>query len=102
MIVRTAPIVLPAPDALRAMERLESQLRRAADDLAAELEVMRSAVVAPLIEVPDPNDEWRGRPRCGQWMRHRKAYCGRFAGHRDSHRSRDTMAAEAARKASSR
>jgi hypothetical protein len=87
MIVRTAPVVLPQPDAMRAMERLESQLRRAADDLAAELAAMRAAVEAPLVAIPDPDT----RPVCGKWMRNLQTFCARSPGHTPTCRSREAM-----------
>jgi hypothetical protein len=93
VIVRTAPIVLPQPDAMRAMERLESQLRRAADDLAAELAAMRAATEAQLVTMPDPS-----RPTCGRWMRNVRDYCGRAPGHTPGCRTRATLDAETARR----
>jgi hypothetical protein len=93
MIVRTAPVVLPQPDAMRAMERLESQLRRAADDLAAALAAMRAATEAQLVTMPDPS-----RPTCGRWMRNARDYCGRAPGHKQGCRTRATMDAETARR----
>jgi hypothetical protein len=93
MIVRTAPVVLPQPDAMRAMERLESQLRRAADDLAAALAAMRAATEAQLVTMPDPS-----RPTCGRWMRNARDYCGRAPGHKQRCRTRATMDAETARR----
>jgi hypothetical protein len=94
MIVRTAPVVLPQPDAMRAMERLESQLRRAADDLAAELAAMRAATEAQLVTIPNPDS----RPTCGRWMRNVRDYCGRAPGHKQGCRTRATMDAETARR----
>jgi hypothetical protein len=93
VIVRTAPIVLPQPDAMRAMERLESQLRRAADDLAAELAAMRAATEAQLVTMPDPS-----RPTCGRWMPNARDYCGRGPGHKQGCRTRATMDAETERR----
>ena len=86
VIVRTAPVILPEPDAMRAMERLEAQLRRAADDLAASLATMREAATLPLVEIPGPD-----RPRCNRWMPIAKEPCRRQPGHRDSCRSRAAM-----------
>lgn len=91
MIVRTAPVVLPAPDAMRAMERLESQLRRAADDLAETLSEMREATAATLVVMPDPEGY---RSRCGKWMPNSRAWCGRLADHRRECRSVAAMESE--------
>lgn len=93
MIVRTSPITLPAPDAIRAMERLESQLRRAADDLAASLVDMRAAVEAPLVRLEHLGPDLDGR--CGKWMKRAAAPCGRNAGHDNPCRSRFAMDNEA-------
>ena len=94
MMVRTTPVVLPAPDAMRAMERLEAQLRRAADDLAETLAEMRAALEVPLVELPGDDES----PRCNHWMPKAKAPCHRFKGHADNHRSKAVMDAEADRK----
>ena len=98
MIVRTTPVILPEPDAMRAMERLEAQLRRAADDLAASLASMREAATLPLIELP----EAESRPRCNRWMPVVKEACPRFAGHGGSCRSRYALQSDADRQRSGR
>lgn len=105
VIVRTAPTTIPGPDAMRAMERLEAQLRRAADDLAESLVAMREGqrlqaeaeVQQALAAIAGPVEG--GRPRCARWMPRVGQPCGRFAGHRDSCRSRALMDEEAARRA---
>lgn len=94
MIVRTAPVILPAPDAMRAMERLEAQLRRAADDLAETLSAMRrehealaeAEVAAEMARLAPPDGTL-----CGHWMPRMGEPCARFAGHSDHHRSRQGM-----------
>jgi hypothetical protein len=98
MIVRSAPVVLAEADAMRAMERLESQLRRAADDLAEALAAMREAATLPLIDVPLADEAWHGKPRCNKWMRNAGQFCGRFADHVDTCRSRSAMESDADRR----
>lgn len=94
MMVRSAPTILPAPDAMRAMERLEAQLRRAADDLAETLSAMRREHLS-LVESEVAAELERLAPvdgsRCTRWMRRVGQPCGRFAGHAGSCRSRDAM-----------
>ena len=96
MIVRTAPSILPEPDAMRAMERLEAQLRRAADDLAATLDAMRVAAEAPLVDMVVP--ERPGRPRCKRWMTTSLEPCGRTVGHGGGCRSLSVVMDEARRR----
>ena len=99
MIVRTTPTVLPGPDAMRALERLESQLRRAADDLAVTLVEMRREYDAVLAaDVAAAQEKRQSDGSCGKWMPVAGEACGRRAGHNGVCRSRTTMDAEARRK----
>ena len=98
-MVRTAPVTAVAPDALRAMERLESQLRRAADDLAETLAAVREVATMPLPLPPEPLPDGS---RCGRWMPRVGAPCARFAGHGDHHRTRRLMDVDAARRSERR
>jgi hypothetical protein len=92
VILRTAPAVPPDPDLLRAMERLESQLRRAADDLARALGAARLASLPPPPEPPsDAEDVYRGRRRCRRWMPAARTRCDRLEGHRGPCRTREAM-----------
>lgn len=101
MIVRTAPILLPDADAMRAMVRLESQLRRAADDLAETLDAMRAAMEAPLIKLP-MSERMGTRARCGEWMPRPRQSCGRTPGHGGGHRSLSVVIDEAVRRRAER
>ena len=104
MIVRTAPALPASPDMLRAMERLESQLRRAADDLALAIAAERMpAPPAPDPAAPrEPPDRYaapfRGKARCGRLMGLVLEPCARLEGHRDCCRSRAAMEADRARR----
>jgi hypothetical protein len=98
MIIRTVPNLPPAPDVVRAMERLEAQLRRAADDLAATLAALEAPV--PVEEVPC--QPVRLVPVCGKWMRYAKDTCARRPGHANHCRSRLVMDADAAARYSGR
>lgn len=98
MIVRTAPIILPEPDAMRAMERLEAQLRRAADDLAETLAQMRAAAEAPMVEMAEPMPD----DKCNRWMRVALQFCGRRIGHGGSCRSYREMRERSARRSPER
>ena len=89
MIVRTTPSIPVEPDAIRAMERLEVQLRRAADDLGRTLADLRRVRVATAITEPVAPG------RCGLWMPVAKERCHRRAAHRNSCRTRGAMEAEA-------
>lgn len=82
VIVRTTPRLPVSPDVLRVLERLESQLRRAADDLAEAIADMEPATA---YEPPAPMLD-RMSARCLQIMRSGQL-CGRFSGHRNDHRS---------------
>lgn len=98
MIVRTAPALPSSPDSIRAMERLEAQLRRAADDLAEALGAIRDAEINAAIEAVPPWDE----RQCGVWMPLSRERCGRRKEHRGGHRSRSVMDDEAVRRARGR
>ena len=94
MMTRTRPAALPsgaAPDVVRALERLECQMRRAADDLAATLEAIRAAGL--LAAVPG---------RCGRVMRSPGDRCARFTGHNGGCRSRAALDADMRRNRTSR
>ena len=111
MIVRTAPVLLPVAsvdvvrvpvnmDVVRVLERLESQLRRAADDLAtslpdlrmaadAELESARRLMEAGMRERLE-QEVLQAAGRCGKSMKEGRR-CHRKMGHDWEHRSREAM-----------
>ena len=107
VIVRTVPVLPPSPDMLRAMERLEAQLRRAADDLALAIAAERLPVPGPAAvvaqEAPDRyRNAFRGRERCGRLMSLVGAPCARLEGHRDGCRSREAMESDRLRRVGER
>jgi hypothetical protein len=90
-MIRTAPALPAQPDAIRAMTRLEAQLRRASDDLAESLAELRKMEHEP--------ERFRGvarppKPLCKRYMPHSQAQCARYEGHRDSCRTRKAMDAD--------
>lgn len=82
MIVRTTPGLPVDRDVIRVLGRLESQLRRAADDLSEAIASMEPA---------EPPVEELVLGRCGQLMRDRVSRCGRRPGHRPGCRSTQAM-----------
>jgi hypothetical protein len=78
------------------MERLEAQLRRAADDLAETLAAARQSTddPTPLRVVEPPDAMFRGRRRCGLWMPQAREACARLEGHSNCCRTHEAMETE--------
>jgi hypothetical protein len=98
VIVRTRPGLPPSPDMLRAMERLESQLRRAADDLALAIAAERAMAPEPWTPPDRYTSGYRGLERCGRLMEVLRQPCARLEGHGGQCRSRAAMESDRARR----